>query len=105
MKFSYTVGLFKGCKTPKRKPDHISRSGSKYWYGEDSIGKWVIRQSNHWTEKRELNSSKDTGDWVIYQCDNIGTSFWAIKCTNPNEEILTGKCYLANIKQYKKEDK
>ncbi len=39
---------------PKRKPDFISDSGSKYWYTSDS----VIRQSDHWTQM-------DTCEWLL----------------------------------------
>lgn len=94
-----SVALFKACKTPKRKPDFISNSGSKYWYGKDSLGKWLKRQSNHWTEKRELNCSEIMGDYVVFQCENIASSYWAIKTKNPDSHTLTGKCYLKDIKK------
>ena len=91
--FTNTIGLWKRCNRPKRKPDYTSyrRSfalfyantdplnclgdkqiyykhhfidhdgdlrvyyedkqkgiSSRYWYGEDSKGKYIIRESDHW---------------------------------------------------------
>lgn len=34
----------KASEIPKKEPDFVSKSGSKYWHSNDS----VIRQSNHW---------------------------------------------------------
>jgi hypothetical protein len=33
---------------PNRDPDFVSKSGSEYWYGEDDLGIYKIRKSNHW---------------------------------------------------------
>ena len=54
--YKSTKAIFKGCKTPSRKPDHISYDSygnvsSRYWYFDDG----VIRESNHWSEYRSLN--------------------------------------------------
>jgi hypothetical protein len=49
-----TFGNFTRCKVPKRKPDYISfnrrteKISSRYWYGTDSFGEYVIRVSDHW---------------------------------------------------------
>ena len=42
---------------PQREPDYVSRNyygekSSKYWYGEDEGGEYIIRASDHWS--REL---------------------------------------------------
>ena len=42
--FKSTVGTFRPSKPPDRPPDHVSGSGSKYWY-EDS---GLYRSSDHW---------------------------------------------------------
>lgn len=44
-----TYGVFKPCKVPKRKPDHISPSGSRYWFGTNKKGDYMIRYSDHWS--------------------------------------------------------
>jgi hypothetical protein len=47
--FDSTFANFKKIKAsqlPKKEPDYISNSGSKYWY--DKAGKKVYRSSNHW---------------------------------------------------------
>lgn len=40
--------VFKPCKKPSRSADKISQGGSKYWFGEDRNGKYMIRMSDHW---------------------------------------------------------
>lgn len=43
-----TAAVWTPVRCPRRKPDYISDSGSRYWYTAD--GKAVIRSSNHWGE-------------------------------------------------------
>lgn len=49
-----TFAKFKRCNVPKRKPNFVSlnkkngKPSSKYWYGEDKEGEYVIRLSDHW---------------------------------------------------------
>ena len=52
--FIGTIAVFKGCKTPKRKPNYISYNrfgivSSSYYYGSDKKGDYVIRVSDHWS--------------------------------------------------------
>lgn len=42
------VRVFKPCKSPSCSPEKISQGGSKYWYGIDKFGKFMIRKSDHW---------------------------------------------------------
>ena len=42
------VRVFKLCKKPSRPPDSLSWQGSRYWYGENKRGKYMIRASDHW---------------------------------------------------------
>lgn len=39
-----TFCIFRSAATPNRLPDHTSKSGSQYWFGQDG----VFRNSNHW---------------------------------------------------------
>ena len=43
--YTSTYAKFVECATPRRKPDYISSSGSKYWYTKTG----VIRKSDHWS--------------------------------------------------------
>lgn len=78
-----TKAWFKPCKMPTRKPNFISNSGSKYWYGNDKKGDYVIRYSDHWG--------------AVASCD------WRIK-NEPlrNRRISftekSGKCYTQKFK-------
>lgn len=95
--FKSTMVVFKGCKVPKRRPNYVSRNkydryptGSKYWYGEDSRGVYVIRLSDHWVSIKGFNNERK-----IKQIDKIATCIWHIK-TN-NNEVLCGKAYLSDF--------
>lgn len=39
-----TTAEWTSCPRPVRHPDHMSGSGSDYWYGESG----VVRYSDHW---------------------------------------------------------
>lgn len=90
-----TTALFKGCRVPKRKPDFISESGSKYWQQENKKGKYVIRLSNHWVYLKEIGNNE-----VWKDCDRIASCIWHLK-TNRTQWgcMLAGKCYLNNFKK------
>ena len=70
--------VFKPCKSPSCSPENISQGGSKYWYGSDKRGKFMIRKSDHW--------------------GHIGGSYYLFskQITNSCEvgEVRTGKTYL-----------
>jgi hypothetical protein len=99
--FVNTFAVFKDCKTPKSKPDYISYSygfmyneiSSRYWYKEDSKGKFVIRESDHWVRIKHFNRKPK-----ITQCSSIASCNWSIKTT-----IIGGrksaKCYLTDFKR------
>ena len=123
--FLNTIGLWKRCNKPKRKPDYVSfkRSfvcgdrdanplevlewrgvevkyfkhsfidyrddlrvyyedrkkgiSSRYWYGENSKGKYIIRESDHW--------------------GSVASCEWGITKSNRKETYLIyGKIYLGN---------
>lgn len=90
--FMGTIATWKRCNTPKRKPDYQSSKkyrnwdgeleetgiiSSQYWYGEDSRGKYVIRQSDHW--------------------GNVATCYWILtkgKSSITHARRKCGKLYL-----------
>lgn len=111
--FMNTQVIFKGCKTPKRKPDFESKKGSfdytmfktyehissQYWYGEDKKGLYVIRESNHWSFRRNFLKKKQ-----VFEC-NVSSCQWHIKSKNALGEPffckdrIAGKAYLKNFKK------
>ncbi|MDR3188432.1 MAG: hypothetical protein LBT94_04510 [Prevotellaceae bacterium] len=126
-----TRGVFKACKAPKRKPDFISWSNrydkhksSMYWRGEDKKGKYVIRQSQHWSDiiingepvvktKRIDENEKFTliyprnghlaqnfegklPPYLIF-CGNIRSCYWVLKAPN-GTRTGCGKAYFHDLK-------
>ncbi len=65
--FERTSAVFEQLKQrPDKNPDYWSPSGSMYWYGEDEGGKYVIRESDHWSanisnemEREKFNQDPD----------------------------------------------
>ena len=88
-----TEALFKGCKIPKREPMFVSESGSRYWHGCDSIGEYVIRESDHWVNIKYIGSNK-----IFSDCRSIASCNWNLK-TNNNSRIRAGKAYLKDFKK------
>lgn len=89
--FISTIATFKGCKVPNRKPDYHSGSNSKYWYGKNSKGIYIIRLSNHW-------SFKKTGNIKRRGCSNVGTCYWGLVTNDKKNWTLAGKCYISSFK-------
>ena len=71
---------FKACNKPKRKPDFVSQSGSKYWYGTKNGKPYEIRQSNHWSEVVGAMEKIP-----IYTQGHIGenANWWVLVCHRP----------------------
>lgn len=92
--FSSTAAVFKGCKTPKRKFNFISESGSAYWYGEDSIGAYVIRQSDHWVNVKRIGSNA-----IFRDCDRIASCQWHLKTNKLGLREYAAKAYLKDFKK------
>ena len=90
--FNHTCATFKACKVPRRDCDYKSNSCSKYWYGENKKGKYVIRLSGHWIRNNHESRA----------CEKIASCQWQIvgRSTRVNEENcafnvkMSGKCYL-----------
>ena len=105
--YNGTSAWFKGCKPPKREPDYISYyypnlcygdietkiPSSKYWYGENKNGKYVIRQSNHWCKVSDFEQKKDR------DIKNIASCKWHLKSHNATNinKLRCGKAYFKNF--------
>lgn len=101
--FINTYGCFKVCKAPKREPDYVSydkqaRQGavsSKYWYGVDKKGGYVIRYSKHWSIR---NGNVGLG------CKKIANCFWELFSGRKTDAVnkitwAAGKCYFSKMKE------
>lgn len=86
--FNNTKVIFKGCKTPKREPDFISNTGSKYWYGNDKNGGYVIREADHWVTHKAFNKEKKHK-----QCTSISSCIWSIKTNIESITLVYDKYY------------
>lgn len=89
--FIETRATFRGCSTPKRKPDYKSASGSLYWYGTDRNGKYVIRYSDHWLMRNRIYSNNLISTYAPRECKRIASCLWKLKT---NKLSNCGKCYL-----------
>ena len=82
--FKVTKATFKGRKRPRRKPDYISNSGSKYWYTK----KGVIRDSYHWSAITPYYiKDKYTGRWYNgyrKECGKVASCHWVLKSNETN---------------------
>ena len=109
-----TTGIFIECNEPKWEPAYIStptREGntpSKYWYGTDEVGDYIIRRANHWCVY--FNGS----DAMCEQFKKIIKCIWhlrfPIKSMDNGSKVedvlhngghLCGKIYLKSLKQRK----
>jgi hypothetical protein len=94
--YNATRLIFKACKTPKHPPDFISNSGSKYWYGQNKKGKYVIRQSDHWCKYQGLVKCDIKTSKSVKGCKQIASCKWKIigRLDMSDSEYVTGKVYL-----------
>lgn len=101
--FVRSYGIFKPCKTPARPPDHVSMAkvwdedkqahivtdkvSSRYWYGRNKRGPYIIRESDHWSG---------------WNADKIVKCFWRLRGyddlsnkqkTYPSP-VMAGKVYM-----------
>lgn len=92
-----TAGVFVYSEVPNRKPDFISKSGSKYWFGKDAKGEYVIRQSTHWSEITPGHSIR-VGNSEFYngncRCGRIRTCCWILHIPKFIGSCSTGKEYV-----------
>lgn len=107
-----TKGVFRDCEEPTTEPNYtsvpkaIADSPSKYWYGTDEEGDYVIRRANHWCQY--YGNSK--GETVAHQNTKIVNCVWDFmfgrtgisKCDlKIGKQHFTGKAYLKNLRQRK----
>lgn len=98
--YSNTKGTFKACKMPKREPDYISNSGSKYWYGSNSKGQYVIRYSDHWICRPLFNNGRRKDRFIDRECKRISSCQWRLKCMEAEyKKVSCGKIYLSDFKK------
>lgn len=97
--YKNTKATFKGCKRPKRRPDYVSLNkfgyiSSLYWYGENKNGKYVIRESNHWSYVYSDPTLLE--ETSLRECKKVASCFWTLKSFRLTSKC--GKCYLKDFK-------
>ena len=80
-------------EVPQRDPDYVSKRwdgfgvSSRYWYGEDERGKYVIRASDHWSDYPRGANSRKAFEINPYnrRYTKIASNRWALDMTDaPN---------------------
>lgn len=105
--FANTSATFKPisvAEKPTREPDYVSKrwegfgASSRYWYGEDERGKYVIRESDHWSNVMFTDNSVAAFEKDPYnrRYTRIATCQWAIDAT----ELTAGKTESEGGKKY-----
>ena len=105
--FTNTSATFKPisvAEKPTREPDYVSKrwdgfgASSRYWYGEDERGKYVIRESDHWSNVMFTDNSVAAFEKDPYnrRYTRIATCQWAIDAT----ELTAGKTESEGGKKY-----
>ena len=106
--YTSTYAKFVECATPRRKPDYISSSGSKYWYTKTG----VIRKSDHWSLYYRSYPDKTCFTTSVYlHAVPIASCMWTLQLKNDkitvkedygdNGKILTGFCKYKNFRNVK----
>ena len=106
--YTSTYAKFVECATPRRKPDYISSSGSKYWYTKTG----VIRKSDHWSLYYRSYPDKTCFTTSVYlHAVPIASCIWTLQLKNDkitvkedygdNGKILTGFCKYKNFRNVK----
>lgn len=106
--YTSTYAKFVECATPRRKPDYISSSGSKYWYTKAG----VIRKSDHWSLYYCSDPNKTCFTASVYlHAVPIASCMWTLQLKKDkitvkedygdNGKILTGFCKFKNFRHVK----
>ena len=106
--YTSTYAKFVECATPRRKPDYISSSGSRYWYTKTG----VIRKSDHWSLYYRSYPDKTCFTTSVYlHAVPIASCMWTLQLKNDkitvkedygdNGKILTGFCKFKNFRHVK----
>lgn len=75
-------------QAPEGTPNYTSPSGSRYWYGEDEQGKYVIRRSDHWSDRMTSDEAIDSFESNPGRYRNIASCYWGID-TRPIQKTLS----------------
>lgn len=131
--FNSTAGIWETLpisEVPTREPDYVSQRwdgfgvSSRYWYGEDDGGQYVIRESDHWSGVLTNDSFIDDFERHPYSrhYTPIASCRWALdgqslKGDNYREKVenlkstfgddsgsIYGKIYLRSLTHYKDAD-
>lgn len=104
--FTDTKGIFEETETPDREPDYISQKrfgwgeSSRYWYGTDKGGDYVIRQSDHWSGYTKKGNPKMLDEDAVFNfATPIASCTWFLKETKGTVQDgkRTGKIYLSDL--------
>ena len=108
--FVHTKGIFRECEEPTSEPNYISvakketDTPSKYWYGTDEGGDYVIRKANHWCQFYGNNKGETLGHQNIKIVKCVW-DFMFMKTVSRQDlkigEHYTGKVYLKDLRQRK----
>ncbi len=83
-----SFAVFAKVDKPATPADYISlsncdKASSYYWYGEDELGAYVIRHSDHWSD---------------VECDKIGDCFWFLSESDTDlYQMRAGKAYFKDF--------
>lgn len=99
--FIDTEVIWKACKEPRRTPDFVSASGSKYWYGENKKGVFVVRKSDHWCKIKGLIHTIEIDRRRVASCRwHLKTSSKGIaRLLLMKRQSVSGKAYLKDFKR------
>ena len=117
--YNSTAGIWEALpisEAPTREPDYESKRwdgfgiSSRYWYGEDEGGEYVIRKSDHWS--RTIKSDVSAEDFKRnpygkYASIPIASCRWALDYRNvaideyaDKKGVSYGKIYLQDLTHY-----
>ena len=108
-KTSAVFELMPKSEVPQREPDYVSVRwdgfgvSSRYWYGEDERGKYVIRESDHWSDYPQGERTREAFEAEPYdkRYTRIASCRWALAVNE--EQVTTDKeAYLDGNKMYGK---
>ena len=108
--FIKTKGTYIECEEPTIEPSYIStptqvgNTASKYWYGTDKGGDYIIRKANHWCIYYSKGDKQS--NVIITQCSRIVKCTWHFQFNRVAsrsdvvflEQHYTGKVYLKDLR-------
>lgn len=95
--FVSTKAQFSQCAAPETTPDFLSEGGSQYWFGEDDLGSYVIRQSDHWCQYYEIGSKL-----MSHKRVRIRSCAWSVKIHDisiADLRPIAAKCHLTSFER------